>query len=332
MSELSYADVAALYVEELGWPLFPASPATKRPLIKTGRDHAEHASRDVSQVREWFTVDFQGAAIATACGAANGMVVIDADAKHDGERVLAVLETRYGALPRNYVVRTQSGGIHVYCRHPGGGLRIKSCVGGDSTPWPERGVDVRADGGIALLPPSPGYVWEVSDGEFNPLPAAWVVALQAPKRHDRESVNIGVIAYDEPADAAALAESRSSLISLRAKYRRSERAGDDARAELLDRVLEGRALGAFGERDSAVTRAGYIIGCTLPNIGPDNAERLAAHSLVLIPTAHGDSEDLAHWREKFTTSYEAGARARREQHERERLMWQRIARRSAARS
>ncbi|MDX2091220.1 MAG: bifunctional DNA primase/polymerase [Kofleriaceae bacterium] len=320
---MTYVEAAMLYARELGWPLFPAHPITKRPLIKTGRDHAEHASREPELLADWF--EAADVAIAMPTGAASGVVVIDADAKHDGERVLAELELRYGALPRTKVVRTQSGGIHVYLRHPGAGIRVKSCVGGDSTPWPERGVDVRGDGGIVLLPPSNGYAWEVDEGAgFEPMPVGWVDVL----RDDRRvlaHVEIGEVVYTA-ADDHDLDAHRAALAHQRARLARRKDPEDAARVALLDRVLRGEALGTIGERDSAVTRAGYMVGRYLPDIGPDVAERLAFSSLILIPVPVGDHEDSDFWIQKFRNAYEAGARASREQYERDRQARERLAR------
>lgn len=320
---MTYLDAALLYAH-LGWPLFPAHPQTKRPLIKTGRDHAEHASRDADQLAEWF--DDGEAAIAMPTGAASGVVVIDADKKHDGERVLTTLEGRYGALPRTKIVRTQSGGIHVYLRHPGA-MRIKSCVGGDSTPWPEHGVDVRGDGGIVLLPPSNGYQWQVDIGDtFEPMPAAWIAALRADAKP--EHVEIGPVVYTATdVDDRDLNAHRDRLAKQATHYRRSKRPGNDAKADLLDRIVRGDALGKIGERDSSVTRAAYLVGWHLPTIGPDVAERLALGSLMLIPVEANDSEDTDHWISKFRDSYEAGARRSHEEHERQRMFCERMARR-----
>jgi len=41
------------------------------------------------------------------------------------------------------------------------------------------GVDVRADGGIVVLPPSLGYRWIADDdGPLPPLPPLWLAAIQ----------------------------------------------------------------------------------------------------------------------------------------------------------
>ncbi|HEY1555819.1 MAG TPA: bifunctional DNA primase/polymerase [Kofleriaceae bacterium] len=179
---MTMLDAAFGYVDRSGpWPLFPADAKTKRPIIKTGRDHAEHASTDIEQIREWHRLGLLQA-FGMPTGAASGTVVIDADKKHDGETLLAELEADLGPLPRTKIVRTQSGGLHVYLAHPGG-VRVRTGAGADSALGRllggRAGVDVRADGGIVILPPSCGYVWIADDDEpLPPLPPLWLAAIQ----------------------------------------------------------------------------------------------------------------------------------------------------------
>ncbi|MCX5742627.1 MAG: bifunctional DNA primase/polymerase [Proteobacteria bacterium] len=162
------------------WPIFPADAKTKRPLIKTGIDHAEHASTDAAVLRRWITTDFPGCAIGMPTGKASLTVVIDADAKLDGEALLAELEHVFGPLPRERQVRTQSGGLHVYMLHPGT-MRVRTGAGMDSPLGRllgRPGVDVRADGGIVILPPSCGYRWIADDDRLPPVPLLWLAAIQ----------------------------------------------------------------------------------------------------------------------------------------------------------
>ena len=177
-------DAAYGYIDRCGpWPLFPADARTKRPLISTGRDHAEHASIELGTIHAWFGQRFRGAAIGMPTGAPSGVVVIDADRKHDGEALLAELELALGPLPRTRTVRTQSGGLHVYLAHPGNGIRVRTGAG-KASPLGRllgdvAGVDVRADGGIVILPPSCGYSWIADDDEpLPPIPRMWLAAIQ----------------------------------------------------------------------------------------------------------------------------------------------------------
>jgi hypothetical protein len=152
-------------------------------LSPPGRDHAEHASTDLETIRQWFGERFRGAALGMPTGAVSGVVVIDADRKHDGEELLVALERVIGPLPRTRVVRTQSGGLHVYLAHPGGAVRVKSTAGARGPLGRllggRDGLDVRGDGGIVILPPSLGYRWIADDDEpLPPLPPLWLAAIQ----------------------------------------------------------------------------------------------------------------------------------------------------------
>jgi hypothetical protein len=126
-------DAAYSYLESSPqFPIFPVDPVTKHPLIKLGRDFAEKASTDPAQIARWILHRFPECGIATPTGAASGVVVIDIDRKHDGEELLAALERALGPLPRVRVVRTQSGGLHIYLAHPGGGIRVRTGAGANS--------------------------------------------------------------------------------------------------------------------------------------------------------------------------------------------------------
>jgi hypothetical protein len=171
------------YADRCGaWPIIPLIPGNKRPAIKTGTDHAVGATIDLWTIADWYRQGLLGA-IGTPTGAVSGTVVIDVDAKHDGESLVAELEreSALGPLPRTKVVRTRSGGLHIYCAHPGNGIRVRSAgpkgqlakLLGDRP-----GVDVRGDGGLVVLPPSLGYSWIADDDEpLSPLPYLWLAAI-----------------------------------------------------------------------------------------------------------------------------------------------------------
>lgn len=176
-------DAALSYTEQSPqWPIFPVDPTTKRPLIKTGADHAEHASTDPEQIARWLR-RWPGCGIGMPTGAATGTVVVDVDRKHAGEQLLAELESALGPLPRDRVARTRSGGLHIYLAHPGGEIRVRTGAGVRSPLGHllcgRPGIDVRADGGIVVLPPSLGYTWlRDEDDPLPPVPALWLAAIQ----------------------------------------------------------------------------------------------------------------------------------------------------------
>lgn len=171
------------YVDRCGaWPIIPIVPGNKRPAIRTGIDHAEGATIDLDVLADLHRRGLLQA-IGTPTGAVSGTVVIDVDAKHDGEALLAELEHPdvLGPLPKNKVVRTRSGGLHIYCAHPGNGIRVRSAgpKGELAKLLCNRpGIDVRGDGGLVVLPPSLGYTWLADDDEpLEPLPKLWLLAI-----------------------------------------------------------------------------------------------------------------------------------------------------------
>lgn len=179
-----FLDAALSYGEQSPrlWPIFPVDPKMKLPLIKTGTDHAANASTDPEQIARWLR-RWPGCGIGMPTGAASGTVVIDVDRKHDGKTLLAELEDALCPLPRDRTVRTQSGGLHIYCAHPDDGRRVLTSAG-DRSPLGRllcgrAGIDVRADGGIVVLPPSLGYHWLRDEDEpLPPLPPLWLAAIR----------------------------------------------------------------------------------------------------------------------------------------------------------
>jgi hypothetical protein len=236
-------DAALSYTEQSPqWPIFPVHPLTKRPLIKTGADHAANASTDPEQIEQWLQ-RWPGCGIGMPTGAASGVVVIDADRKHDGEALLAELEAVLGSLPRDREVRTQHGGLHVYLAHPRDGARVKSTAGVKGQLGKllcrRPGVDVRADGGIVVLPPSLGYHWiRDEDDPLPPLPPLWLLALREagepppPAPRPRHRVYDGEHRWSPPERGPTIPDSsRNDTLYRRGAMLHLNRATD---AELLD--------------------------------------------------------------------------------------------------
>ncbi len=150
---------AALRYAQLGWPVFPChnhtaggcscyrtdcpSP-TKHPRTRNGL-HA--ATTDPTTIAAWWN-HWPLANLAIRTGGAAGIVVIDVDPRHGGDRSLDQLVERHGPLPATRAVRTPSGGIHLYYQTP----EPVPTTAGRLAP----GIDTRADGGYVLAPPSRG--------------------------------------------------------------------------------------------------------------------------------------------------------------------------------
>lgn len=116
--------------------------AGKHPLFDTGEKHAV-ATIDSDLIHEWWA-RWPDANVGIVTGAASGLVVLDIDPAKGGNESLGALFPN-GTPPALSVV-TGSGGRHLYYQHPG-------------EPVPCRvgfrpGLDLRADGGLVVAPPS----------------------------------------------------------------------------------------------------------------------------------------------------------------------------------
>lgn len=161
---------AALSYAMRGWHVFPLMPGGKVPFA--GTRGFRDATTDPETIQGWWQ-EKPDANVGIATGSASGLVVLDIDPRAGGD--LDELVVEYGDLPDTPQVHTGGGGQHLYFEHPGGSLRGATGVLGP-------GVDVKADGGYVVAPPSVtarAYEWEVSSGPDDvplaPLPA-WIKA------------------------------------------------------------------------------------------------------------------------------------------------------------
>ncbi len=134
---------AALGYLALGWTPIPAAARSKRPLI-LWRPYQERSPTE-AELRDWFR-KWPGANVLIVTGARSGLVVLDIDPAHGGAESLSELEARHGALPRTIEAETGGGGRHIYFAHPGGEVRNRTGMA--------PGLDLRADGGVIVAPPS----------------------------------------------------------------------------------------------------------------------------------------------------------------------------------
>lgn len=139
-----------------GWSVIPIRPRTKRPLIAW--EPFQHRLPRAEEVQQWWRL-WPNAGVGIVTGAISNLVVLDVDVEHGGDKALAELERRNGPLPPTVEAITGSGGRHLYFSYPG--RPMSSRVG-----WAP-GIDLRADGGLVVAPPSihPSgrrYEWESS--------------------------------------------------------------------------------------------------------------------------------------------------------------------------
>jgi hypothetical protein len=145
------------------------SPA-KHPRTQHGLKDAD----DRAEIIKYWWEQWPSANIGITTGKASGLVVIDVDGD-DGEDSLKLLQKKFDDLPETVEVLTGKG-RHLYFKHPGD-ARIKNAtrIAG--------GLDIRADGGYVVAPPSVHitgrtYEWEVEHHPDDTLLAVlpdWVV-------------------------------------------------------------------------------------------------------------------------------------------------------------
>jgi putative DNA primase/helicase len=181
--------VAAAAYAALGWPVFPLHTISAglctctRPACSSPGKHPrtrqglKDASTDEPIIAGWWE-QWPEANVGVRTGSASGLLVLDVDADSNGEQSLARLEQTHGSLPDTVTAHTGGGGKHLLFRHPGGDARNSAGKLGE-------GLDIRADGGYIVAPPSihasgGAYRWQEghAPGEV-PLadPPSWLLAL-----------------------------------------------------------------------------------------------------------------------------------------------------------
>jgi hypothetical protein len=172
----------ALFYQTLGWSVVPVRPSEKIPAVQWAAYQTAPASRE--QIGEWWEGPFRGFSVGLIQGAAAGTFVIDIDDHElegrNGSEALRELERRNGPLPDTAEAITGSGGRHLFFRHPGDGVRIRTVkdIAG-------RGIDVRGDGGFVVAAPSlhlsgRHYAWEVDHHPPDVMPVqapGWLIEI-----------------------------------------------------------------------------------------------------------------------------------------------------------
>ena len=163
-------DQAIAFSLEFDAPVFPCRQ-DKRPITPHGH---KDASRDPDTIRRLFAA-YGSALIGMPTGAASGYDVLDTDIK-DGRQGGAWLVENQLRLPETLTSRTMSGGGHRwFIATPG--LR-------NSASRIHDGVDIRAEGGYVVVPPSCGYSW------VKQIPAVampgWLVTLAMAAREPEQ--------------------------------------------------------------------------------------------------------------------------------------------------
>lgn len=144
MSEIG--DAAVSYARDFGIAVFPLWPRAKEPKVKHGH---KDATTDVDLISQAWDYDPDMNVGGAMGGPSGGICCIDLDVDAskglDGREVLLDWEAEHGKLPDTATAITGRGGLHLFYRfdHP-----VKTSAN------EEIGVDIRGDGGFAMLAPS----------------------------------------------------------------------------------------------------------------------------------------------------------------------------------
>lgn len=206
----SLGDYALKYARH-GWAVHALKSRQKIPATPHG---CKDASKDEDTVRAMWGDQHYNIGIAT--GHVSGIFVFDVDSAPPkdggltGPEALAELVAQHGPLPATMTVRTGSG-AHYYFRMPVGvelNNRARITVRGERT-----GLDVRADGGYVVAPPSihPNggvYMWEPGPREVADAPA-WLIDLvrkEPPRSAASKATAVAVAQAATDDDTATAAE------------------------------------------------------------------------------------------------------------------------------
>lgn len=202
----------ALFYASRGWPVIPVHGIDQysghctcgqvtqgqfKPYHANGKHpYTEHGHKDAStshaQIHLWFSM-WPDANVGIATGGKSGLVVLDVDPKNGGFESLQKLQRRHGTLPKTLCCTSGGGGLHFYFKHPGFEIRGRRGM--------EPGLDVQADGGRIVAPPSMHqsgikYVWMLGHGpdevKIAPLPKWLLTAIQTKKKKAKGTIARGI--------------------------------------------------------------------------------------------------------------------------------------------
>jgi len=167
--------------------LFPCRQ-NKKPLTKNG---FHNATSDIDIQTKWIT-DNPDCLWGLATG--DGFFVLDVDIADGkkGEENLAALESQHGKLPPTKIVRTQSGGRHLYFKYDTDSHTVPC-----RTNSPAKSLDIRGDGGYVIRENGASYIL-TSNKPIADAPE-WLLQAITPPKRDKSQFDLDkeVISYNE---------------------------------------------------------------------------------------------------------------------------------------
>jgi len=173
-------NTALEYIDQ-GFSVIPVAKSTKKPLLKAWKEFQSRIAT-AEELEQWWD-KWPDANIAIITGKISNLVVVDADSQKGIDFVLS----NYPLTP---VTAKTAKGMHFYYLYPWGD-EIKNAVRVHDD------VDIRAEGGYVIAPPSIHatghiYKWEfASDGGFDDIPE-YEPVKQAPEEKKSGNLNINL--------------------------------------------------------------------------------------------------------------------------------------------
>jgi hypothetical protein len=213
---------------QLGYKVFPCRPGQKIPATTHGY---KDATTLADQIDAWFGEnESYNLAVAT-----DGLIVIDPDTLPDGSANPWLTAERKDMLATGAVTITPRGGRHYWFRQPGG-MDVRNSAGVIA----DR-VDIRANGGYVVVPPSRlpngAYRYDLhlmKPPDKLPLPPAWLLdAIRKPKANSETNGKA-----DTCPNAIAAGKRNATLASLAGRLRKQGASQSEIEAFLLARNEE----------------------------------------------------------------------------------------------
>lgn len=279
---------AAYACARFGWRVFPLRRDTGTPAFT---EWPERATTDPDVIREWWTGNYAVCGVGIATGPESGMWVLDIDVKDaDGFKSLRDLAARNhsGTEPftSTMVVRTPSGGAHVYFRWneaagTEGGIR-------NSAKQLAPGLDVRGIRGYVRAPEVGAYSIVERDGvKYTRLMSApeWLIPLCKKRR----------------------ASAHEPMTNADVRARMSAKGERWARFEAAQAV---RALrrSASGTRNDMLNRTAFRLGTLAALYGEPSEDAARAWCFEAMREA-GANDSAEQQMRTFTSGWEAGRAA-----------------------
>ena len=225
----------------------------KHPRTRRG---GKDATIDEGQIKEWWT-EWPDSNVGIATG--NGLIVLDVDGR-EGFETLRKLQDQYGNLSETYAVRTGRG-LHYYYLWPDSQAVRNSA--GKLGP----GMDVRANGGYVVAPPSlhrNGHRYNVAyEAEVADLPPKWVEAIKQP--------NSKAKSLPVPVTTQPRSHSRAKVQPTHDAWQRLQ--------EEAERIANAKP----GEQEPAIREGAYGIGL---QVGADLLDHSDAKAILIAAGLH----------------------------------------------